>query len=144
MSIAADLVSGGASGLMSGLGTLMQDIRSAWTGEPTIEKQAEIEQRLIELDYAITKAQTDINLEEAKHPNIFISGWRPFIGWVCGAAITYNFILNPLTIWILKLNHIEIMPPPIDTGSLYPLIMSLLGLGGMRTYEKFKNVNGKH
>ncbi len=144
MSIAADLLSGGVEGLFSGIGTLAKDIRSAWTGEPSPEKQAEIAQRLMELEFAVTKAQTDINLEEAKHPNIFVSGWRPFIGWVCGFAIAYNFIINPIAIWLLRVNQIGVEPPPLDTGSLMTLVYALLGLGGMRTYEKFKNVNGKH
>lgn len=144
MSILTDIFSGGASGILSGVGTLAKDIRSAVTGEPTPEKQVEIQQKLMELEFAVKKAQTDINLEEARHPNIFVSGWRPFIGWVCGLAIAYNFIINPLTIWTLKLYRIEIMPPPLDTGSLMTLVMSLLGLGGMRTYEKTKNINGRH
>ena len=103
MSFISDIFAGGTEGLLSSVGTLAKDVRSAITGEPTPEKQAEITQKLLELEFTVKKAQTDINLQEAKHPNIFVSGWRPFIGWVCGSAITYNFIINPITIWILLL-----------------------------------------
>ena len=144
MSLLSDIFAGGASGLLSGVGTLAKDIRSAITGDPTPEKQAEITQKLMDLEFAVTKAQTDINLEEAKHPNIFVSGWRPFIGWVCGAALAYNFIANPLLIWALTLYQITEMPPQLDTSTLMALVSSLLGLGGFRTFEKFKNVNGNH
>ncbi len=144
MNIISSILSGGVEGVFSGIGELAKDIRSAITGDPTPEKQAEIQQNLMELEFAVKKAQTDINLQEAKHPNIFVSGWRPFIGWICGLAIFYNFIFNPFLMWILKIYAVKVMPPPLDTGSLMTLVMSLLGLGGMRTYEKFKNVSGKH
>jgi hypothetical protein len=143
-SIIAKIAGEGVGSLFTGIGSLIKDIRSAWTGEPTPEKQAEIEQRLMELEFVANKTQNEINLQEAKHPNIFVSGWRPFIGWTCGAGILYNFVLNPIGIWILKLYGVEIIPPPLDIGSLMTLVLSLLGLGGMRTYEKYKNVNSKH
>jgi hypothetical protein len=77
--------------------------------------------------------QMEINKVEAAHKSIFVSGWRPFIGWVCGVGLLYNVLLSPiLDVWFTM--------PEIDPGLLYPVLMGMLGLGGMRTAEKFKGV----
>tara|TARA_Y100000034_G_scaffold9926_1_gene10509 strand:+ start:1372 stop:1761 length:390 start_codon:yes stop_codon:yes gene_type:complete len=77
--------------------------------------------------------QMEINKAEAAHKSIFVSGWRPFIGWVCGVGLLYNVLLSPiLDVWFTM--------PEIDPGLLYPVLMGMLGLGGMRTAEKFKGV----
>lgn len=146
MSIITDLVSGGASGIFKGIGELAKDIREAWTGESIIDpnKKAEIEMKLLELEYSVTKAQTDINLEEAKNPNIFVSGARPFIMWVCGVALAWQFIGNPIFDWVVKLSGKVITPPVIDSGSLITILMALLGLGGLRTFEKYKGSQSNH
>jgi hypothetical protein len=117
------------------------------TSEELLElKKLEIKHRdrLIELGFKAMEAQTDINMQEAKHPKIFVSGWRPFIGWVCGIGLLCNYILTPIIDFILDLLGIGNIPPIFDTSELLPLVMSLLGLGGMRTYEKYKGVNGRH
>ena len=135
---------GGVSGVFNGIGGLIQDVRSAWTGEISPDQKAEIEKKLLEIEFIANKAQTDINLQEARHPNIFVSGWRPFIGWVCGVAIAYNFIVHPVVEWVCTIYAVAAKPPVLDTGNLMTLVFSLLGLGSMRTYEKLKGVNKSH
>jgi len=142
MSIISDILAGGVSGLLSSVGQFAKDIRQAITGEISPEKKAELEQRALEIEFLLTKAQTDINLEEAKNPNFFVSGWRPFVGWICGFSLGWQFIGSPIFEWIVKLTGKNITAPVLDTGSLITVLFALLGLGGMRTYEKFRGVEG--
>jgi len=144
MSIISDIFSGGVSGFLSSVGQFAKDIRQAITGEISPEKKAEIEQRALEIEYLLTKAQTDINLEEAKNPNLFVSGWRPFVGWICGFSLAWQFIGNPIFEWAVKLAGKNITAPALDTGSLITVLFTLLGLGGMRSYEKIKGAQDNH
>ena len=86
-------------------------------------------QTLIEL-------QAQINEQEAKHRTIFVAGWRPFIGWVCGFALAYNFVLRDLLVWYIG---VESAPPALQMEHLMTVLIGMLGLGGMRTFEKFNN-----
>ena len=86
-------------------------------------------QKLIEL-------QGEINKVEAQHRNIFVAGWRPFIGWVCGFALAYNFVLRDLLIWFLGQEQV---PPALQMEHLMTVLVGMLGLGGMRTFEKLNN-----
>lgn len=97
---------------------------------------AEIQARLIELDLA--QAQT--NLEQAKHPSIFVAGARPAIMWVCCLAFVWQFIIAPVAAWWLALYQPDLVLPALETESLMTLMFAMLGLGGMRTAEKFKGV----
>ena len=75
----------------------------------------------------------ELNIAEAKHRSIFVAGWRPFIGWVCGVAFAFHFIALPII-----LTYSDHTPPEFDTNSLFTVLMGMLGLGGLRTYEKMK------
>ncbi len=86
-------------------------------------------QKLIEL-------QGEINKIEAQHRTIFVAGWRPFIGWVCGVALAYNFVLRDLLIWFIGPEQV---PPALQMEHLMTVLIGMLGLGGMRTFEKFNN-----
>lgn len=86
-------------------------------------------QKLIEL-------QGEINKIEAQHRTIFVAGWRPFIGWVCGFALAYNFVLRDLLIWFLGTEQV---PPALQMEHLMTVLVGMLGLGGMRTFEKLNN-----
>ena len=97
---------------------------------------AELQSQIIALDLA--QAQT--NLEQAKHSSIFVAGARPAIMWVCCIAFAWQFILAPIASWGLAIWYPELILPVLDTESLMTLMLSLLGLGGMRTAEKFKGV----
>ena len=86
-------------------------------------------------------AQLEINKAEAASGSVFKGGWRPFVGWVCGIALLYHFILSPLILFGITLTGIEIPPiPAFDMGSLMTVLMGMLGLGGLRTYEKQKGL----
>ena len=103
----------------------------------------EITKKLIEMDWLGLKGQLDANIEEAKHQSVFVAGWRPFIGWTCGSALAYNFIGQPLMaffagLWLGKAPFI----PMLDNSDLMAILLGMLGLGGMRTWEKIKG-NGK-
>ena len=81
--------------------------------------------------------QAEINRVEAGHKSIFVAGWRPFIGWVCGMALFYNFIVRDLVIWGLTLSGNSVgAPPALQLDVLTTILYALLGLGGLRTFEK--------
>lgn len=105
-----------------GVGTLATDIRQAIKGKELDP------QKLIEY-------QTQINQLEAQHRSLFVAGWRPFIGWVCGIALLYNFIIRDILIFI---QPAWVDLPPMQMGELMTVLLGLLGLGGLRTYEKLK------
>jgi hypothetical protein len=86
------------------------------------------------------KWQTEINKIEAGHRTVFVAGWRPFIGWICGSRLAFHFIIFPLMEWISKFSSSPIIAPHIETGALITLVTALLGLGTTRTYEKKHNL----
>ena len=88
----------------------------------------------------LAKAQIGVNAEEAKNASLFVSGWRPSIGWVCSAGLAYEFLLSPLLPWVLNAALGKNLPPMPDLPSetLMTLLMGMLGLGGLRTIEKVK------
>ena len=89
----------------------------------------------------LAKGQLAINKEEAKSSNIFVAGWRPFIGWSCGVALVWHFIAAPFIIFFAALFGATLPPlPEFDMGSLMTVLMGMLGLGGLRTFEKYKKV----
>lgn len=82
-------------------------------------------------------AQVQVNKQEAAHKSLFVAGWRPFIGWVCGAAMAFNFMAIPLINYGMALYGSEILPPPpLDLEVMMPVLLGMLGLGGMRSFEK--------
>jgi hypothetical protein len=91
-------------------------------------------------DFQLALGQLQVNTEEAKSPSTFVSGWRPFIGWVCGIALTYNFLIYPLMLWFIAVYGSDIKPPPLFSEYLMELVMGMLGLGTLRTFEKWKGV----
>jgi len=128
------------------VGELFKDIREAITGKGIEDpnKKAELEYKLAQLEYALKQGQIEINRTEAENPNWFVAGWRPFIGWIGGFALGYQFIFQPLIIWITNIYGLNIQPPTLETGMLFNLILAMLGLGGFRTLEKFKGVHNRH
>jgi hypothetical protein len=87
----------------------------------------------------LAKGQLEINKAEAASGSIFKGGWRPFIGWVCGAAFAYHFILQPIIVFGVTVAGVTIPElPEFDMGTLMPVLMGMLGLGGLRTVEKLQ------
>jgi len=86
-------------------------------------------------------AQVDVNKAEAQHRSIFVAGWRPFIGWTCGVALAYHFVIAPLVIFGASWAGAEIPElPSFDMDALMTVLLGMLGLGGLRTYEKTKGL----
>ena len=96
----------------------------------------ELKSQIVSLDLA--QAQT--NLEQAKHPSIFIAGARPAIMWICAFGLGWQFVFQPVAAWILAVSGSDILLPLFETEGLMPLTLSLLGLGSMRSFEKFKGI----
>lgn len=94
----------------------------------------------LEADLQLAQGQMDVNKVEAASPEIFVSGWRPFIGWTCGAAFAINFVVGPMGEWGALLAGHAAKFPQMDIATMLPVLLGMLGLGGMRTYEKFKGV----
>lgn len=133
-------------GIFSGFGTLLKDVRTTISGKAPLDptKLAELEAKALEIEQILMTAQTDINKIEAANPKLFVSGWRPAVGWICAIALGVQYLIYPIASWMLPIiGHAEIKLPVIETAELYPLLFGMLGFGVMRTYDKIKGVAGK-
>ena len=101
--------------------------------------QAELSMKLMDMEATMSKAQTDINAVEAQSSNLFVSGWRPCVGWVCASAFAWQFVGQPLFSFFYAL--IAQRPAPVvalDHDALNTVLFGLLGLAGARSWEKVK------
>lgn len=112
-----------------------------------IPDKAAAEKARVEMELALTKAanegalaQVEVNKIEAGHGSVFVAGWRPFIGWMCGAALAWAFILGPVLSWGMAAFGVKETMPPLMTDNLFELVLAMLGLGGLRTFEKLRGV----
>jgi hypothetical protein len=147
----ADLMSGGVEGLAKGAGQFAKDIRTAITGKEPLgaEQQAMIIARADALEAAAmamesqaAQGQIDLNKIDAQSGSMFKGGWRPAIGWVCVAGLSYTFIVRPILPWTVTLFGVSVDAMPIlEMKELMALVMALLGFGGFRMYEKIKSVS---
>jgi hypothetical protein len=116
------------------------------------EKMSELEkaqiqqaasQELLRADWGALAGQLEINKAEASSSSLFVAGWRPYVGWVCGSALAYHFMLQPCLAFLIALYKWQAPPlPAFDMGSLMTILLGMLGLAGARTYEKVKGVAG--
>jgi hypothetical protein len=90
------------------------------------------------------QAQLEINKAEAAHENLFVAGWRPACGWVCVFGMAGNFLVIPLANMTLELFETGVEVPMIDLSTMLPVLMGMLGLGGLRTFEKVKGAQKNH
>lgn len=88
----------------------------------------------------LAKSQLEVNKVEAASSSLFVSGWRPAVGWVCVLGMAGNFILIPLANFSLALFSVEVSIPLVPLDTMMPVLMGMLGLGAMRTFEKIKSV----
>ena len=119
-----------------------------------LDKFVEDKDLKTKLDFELRKAysdanlaQIDVNKEQAKHPSIFIAGARPSIMWICAFGLGWQFVFLPVAIWYMTITGQAVVLPDIETEGLMSLTLALLGLGGMRTFEKRNNThrnNMKH
>ena len=131
-----------------GIGSVIESVGKVAGDLITTDKermQLELEGR--KLDQAIDLAQIGVNNTEAQHASVFVAGWRPAIGWVGAAAMAYQFLLYPLLTWLWALaqanGHLPagMQPPPmLDADALWVILSGILGIAGMRSFEKTKGV----
>jgi hypothetical protein len=101
------------------------------------EAEEQLEANMLTAITGLVQGQLAINAKEAEHGSIFVAGWRPFIGWICGAALAWSFLLSPFVTWIAFMLGANLEGIPVlDVGPLMTLVLGMLGLGGLRTYEK--------
>jgi hypothetical protein len=109
-------------------------INKIWPDKTEAEKQQ------LAAAVSLVQSQLEVNKVEAASPSVFVSGWRPFIGWVCGTACAWNWIGLPIAkMGLLAYGH-PLDLAPADISEMMPVLMGLLGLGGLRTFEKVKGV----
>ena len=110
---------------------------------PDPEKKREAEAEFLKMaaggELKHVMAHLEINAREAAHPSIWVAGWRPYFGWVGGTAFAYVGIIKPLLTWVAAIQGWP-APPDIDTEFLWVVVSGLLGIGGLRTFEKTKGV----
>ena len=97
----------------------------------------------LRLALSADQMQADINKQEATSSSLFVSGWRPFIGWVCGVAFAYHFIVQPIMAFAIYNIGGKVQLPAFDMQTLSTVLMGMLGLGGLRTLEKVRSVSAK-
>jgi hypothetical protein len=108
--------------------------------DPNVRAKAEAEYRTALLAALVQEGadNREINRTEAAHQSIFVAGWRPFIGWVCGAALAFQYLVRPFWIWAGAVWFSGAPVPPGLDGMLWELMFGMLGIGGLRTVEKIK------
>lgn len=124
--------------LLTTVGGLLKDALPMLADDK--KQQAEIAIKQLELQAENEQGQLAVNVEEAKNPSLFVSGWRPAIGWVGAFALAYTYIIQPVIISVSEAFGNPIRPMTLDYELLEWLILGLLGLGGFRTYEKKKGL----
>lgn len=107
--------------------------------DPAAKQRAQLEMQTKLLDMAAQEAnnQSEINKIEAGNPNVFVAGWRPFIGWVCAVGFAWTYVAVPIISWMSGLFGVVPYIPKIDNG-LYELTMAMLGMGALRSFDKWK------
>jgi len=131
-------------GLLSAVLPSVMEVAGRFLPEDKEKRAAaerEIEAQLTTHLAKIDLAQLEINKVEAASRSVFVSGWRPFIGWSCGAAMALNFIVFPIASFVLAQTGHLVELPTLDMSEMMPVLMGLLGLGGLRTVEKIKQVS---
>lgn len=130
---------------MLGIGTIIESVGKVAGDLITTDKekaQLEIENR--KLDQAIDLAQIEVNKIEAASSSLFTSGWRPYIGWGCGTAFLYSALFEPIMRFVAQVIFDYKGPfPQLDTALTMQVLFGMLGMAGMRSYEKFKGVASK-
>lgn len=106
--------------------------------------EADLQKSQIEADSAASTGQLEVNKAEAGNESLFVAGWRPAIGWTCALAFCWTFVLAPLVAYGAALGGYAGKLPSMDLSQLTPVLLGMLGLGGMRTYEKVKGVSAGH
>ena len=130
------LLGGGVAQPIEAIGNILDQLFTS--DDERLSKQEALDR----LAQAPQIAQIEINKVEASHRTAFVAGWRPFIGWVCGLALAYNYIVRDILVWLLAaFSPAAPVPPALQMDQLMTLLLGLLGLGTLRTVEKLNGAS---
>jgi len=130
------LLGGGVAQPIEAIGNILDQLFTS--DDERLSKQEALDR----LAQAPQIAQIEINKVEASHRTAFVAGWRPFIGWVCGLALAYNYIVRDILVWLLAaFSPAAPVPPALQMDQLMTLLLGLLGLGTLRTVEKLNGTS---
>jgi len=134
LNLLGGLLGGGKGGALETISKVVDELHTS--EEEKLDKKILMQR----LQQKLAEKQLDVNAKEASHRSVFVAGWRPAIGW-CGAlALFFSFILSPCIEWYAKFSGMDIVPPAIETGPLLAIVTSMLGVAGMRSFEKAKGI----
>jgi hypothetical protein len=109
-----------------------------------LQMQQNGELKGLEQEFNLAIEQIKVNAVEAESPSTFVSGWRPFVGWVCGVAFAYNYVFMPFIVYVVHCFNTSLPGmPTLEMSELSTLLMGMLGLGAMRSYDKKNGVASK-
>jgi len=91
--------------------------------------------------FELAKAQMDVNKQEAAHKSLFVAGWRPGAGWVCVTGMAMNYLIMPIGNFVLAITNPDVVIPALDLSQMMPVLLGMLGLGSLRSYEKRNGVS---
>ena len=135
------MVLGIISNLVGGKDGALKQVASVIDSLHTSEEEKLDKKILMQrIQQKLAEKQLDVNKAEAGHRSVFVSGWRPAIGWVGAFALFFEFILSPCIEWYAKFSGMELAAPEIQTGPLLAIVTSMLGVAGMRSCEKAKGL----
>lgn len=140
MSLLSGILTGGAFDFLS-------KVLDKVFPDPNARRQAELQ--ILELVQEGELAQMQVNANEASSEHVFVAGWRPFVGWVCGFALAYKYVLQPFLVFMNNVAAVHFsgpifdpaLLPTLDTGEMMTVLLGMLGLGGLRTFEKYTGVH---
>jgi len=124
----------GSGGALKTISKVVDDLHTS--DEERLDKKILMQR----IQQKLAEKQLDVNAKEAGHRSIFVSGWRPFIGWCGGFALAFEFILSPGIEWYSKFAGLNLTAPEIQTGPLLAIVTSMLGVAGLRSFEKSKGL----
>ena len=134
LGIIQGLLGGGQGGALKTISKVIDDLHTS--DEEKLDKKILMQR----LQQKLAEKQLDVNAKEAGHRSIFVSGWRPFIGWCGGFALAFEFILSPGIEWYSKFAGLNLTAPEIQTGPLLAIVTSMLGVASLRSFEKAKGL----
>ena len=125
---------GGQGGALKTISKVVDDLHTS--DEERLDKKILMQR----IKQKLAEKQINVNAKEAGHRSIFVSGWRPFIGWCGGFALAFEFILSPGIEWYSKFAGLNLLAPEIQTGPLLAIVTSMLGVASLRSFEKAKGL----
>ena len=134
LGIIQGLLGGGQGGALKTISKVIDDLHTS--DEERLDKKILMQR----IKQKLAEKQINVNAKEAGHRSIFVSGWRPFIGWCGGFALAFEFILSPGIEWYSKFAGLNLTAPEIQTGPLLAIVTSMLGVASLRSFEKAKGL----